>query len=156
VKLKNYSIEKLKDIIKESTSIRQVLIKLNIKACGGNYATIKNKVKQYSIDISHFLGKPQKGITKIRPPIHSLSEILCENNTYQSNKLKERLIKAGILKNKCYICGLTEWRGESLTMQLHHINGISTDHRLENLRLDCPNCHSQTTNYRGKNKKKSE
>jgi hypothetical protein len=71
---------------------------------------------------------------------------------YSTSKLSVRLKKEGILKNKCAVCGITEWNKRSIVMELDHINGISSDHRLENLRMICPNCHSQTDTYCGKNK----
>lgn len=69
------------------------------------------------------------------------------------SRLKERLIRANLLEYKCHKCGITEWQNEPIALQLDHINGINNDHRLENLRLLCPNCHSQTDTYAGKNKK---
>ena len=57
-------------------------------------------------------------------------------------------------ENKCDKCGITEWNGKPLNMELHHKNGISYDHRLENLEMICPNCHAQTDTYRSKNKTK--
>jgi len=65
--------------------------------------------------------------------------------------LKGRLIRAGLLENRCAECGLTEWRGRSLSIHLDHINGVRGDNRLENLRMLCPNCHSQTETYSGRN-----
>lgn len=53
--------------------------------------------------------------------------------------------------NCCYNCGLTDWLGGKLILELDHINGDNTDNRLENLRFLCPNCHSQTENYKGRN-----
>ena len=74
---------------------------------------------------------------------------------YQTYKLKKRLIREGYIEDKCYICG---WCGkpegaEFTTCELHHKDGNSRNHRLENLGLICPNCHSLTENYRAKNKK---
>ena len=66
--------------------------------------------------------------------------------------MKARLIKEGYIEYKCAICGIKDWLGQPLSLQLDHINGINDDHRLENLRLLCPNCHSQTDTYAGKNK----
>lgn len=71
---------------------------------------------------------------------------------YQTFKLKKRLLSEGIMENKCNICGITDWNGKEISMQLDHIDGDSHNHKLENLRMICPNCHSQTDTYCGKNK----
>ena len=70
---------------------------------------------------------------------------------YQTNKLRKRLIKEGIKDEKCEVCGITDWNGMKLSFELDHINGDRTNHKLDNLRIICPNCHSQTHTYRGKN-----
>lgn len=85
---------------------------------------------------------------------YSLQEILVENSTFQSNKLRKRLIKLDVKERRCEKCGLSEWLDQPISLELDHINGIKTDNRLENLRIICPNCHAQTTTYRGKNIKK--
>jgi Zn finger protein HypA/HybF involved in hydrogenase expression len=64
--------------------------------------------------------------------------------------LKGRLFRLGLKQNRCERCGLEEWRGEPLSMALHHVNGDGRDNRLENLELLCPNCHSQTENFAGR------
>ena len=83
-----------------------------------------------------------------------IEEILVENSTYQSYKLKKRLIAEGIKKSVCESCGQSEWLEQPIPLELHHINGNNSDNRLENLRLLCPNCHALTDSYRGKNKRK--
>jgi Zn finger protein HypA/HybF involved in hydrogenase expression len=65
--------------------------------------------------------------------------------------VKKRLLDAGILENRCSRCGIAEWQGGYLSCHIDHINGVRDDHRLENLRMLCPNCHSQTDTYGGKN-----
>jgi 5-methylcytosine-specific restriction endonuclease McrA/ribosomal protein L13E len=65
--------------------------------------------------------------------------------------LKRRMLVDGLKPNACAVCGISEWRGAPLSMALHHINGDRLDNRLENLELLCPNCHSQTSTYSGRN-----
>jgi Zn finger protein HypA/HybF involved in hydrogenase expression len=71
--------------------------------------------------------------------------------TTSRHTVKRRLLEAGRLENRCSQCGLNEWQGKPLSVQIDHINGIGTDHRLENLRMLCPNCHSQTSTFGGRN-----
>ena len=71
---------------------------------------------------------------------------------YSTLKLKNRIIKEGILDYRCAICGITEYNQKPIVLQLDHIDGVSKNHRLENIRLLCPNCHSQTDTWCGKNK----
>lgn len=98
------------------------------------------------------MGSP--GSNKSRNTGKPLNQVLVENSTYNPYRLKLRLIRDGILANVCSECGLTpEWNGKPLSLQLDHINGVHNDHRLDNLRLVCPNCHSQSSTYAGKNKK---
>ncbi len=82
-----------------------------------------------------------------------LKEILeGKHPQYQTFKLKKRILKEKILENKCAICGITEWNKKTISLQLDHIDGNGHNHKLENLRLICPNCHSQTDTFCGKNK----
>ncbi|HKU67960.1 MAG TPA: HNH endonuclease signature motif containing protein [Candidatus Baltobacteraceae bacterium] len=68
--------------------------------------------------------------------------------------VRRRLLNEGLLRNECSICGLNEWLGNPIVMHIDHINGVNDDHRLENLRMLCPNCHSQTPTYGGRNAKR--
>lgn len=80
-----------------------------------------------------------------------LEDILVKGSDYQSNKLRKRLLKEGIFLRICSKCMGTNWNGKEIPLELNHVNGDNSDHRLENLELLCPNCHAQTDNYRGKN-----
>ena len=62
----------------------------------------------------------------------------------------------GNCAEKWDICGILTWQNKKLSLHLDHINGTNNDHRLKNLRLLCPNCHSLTPTYCGKNKKKKK
>ena len=81
-----------------------------------------------------------------------LTSILEGNHpSYQTNKLRIRLIKEGIKSHECECCGVTKWLDNPISLELDHIDGNRNNHKLSNLRILCPNCHSQTSTYRGKN-----
>ena len=110
---------------------------------------LKKRIAELNCSIEHFCAASTHGRTNGQPI--PLEQILIKNSTYaNTNNLKKRLINAGMLKYHCSICGINEWQGKELVLQLDHINGIHNDNRLENLRLLCPNCHSQTDTYAGK------
>ncbi len=147
-----YSEEDLRKAVKTSTSIRQVLEKLDIVPAGGNYQTTNRRIQKLNIDTSHFTGQAwNRG--KIIGPKRPIEEYLKENSVVQSFRLKNRLLLEGLKEHKCERCGITEWNGKPAPLELDHINGNHHDNRLENLRILCPNCHAQTDTYRGKNKK---
>jgi len=143
-------------IVSRSNTIREILKHFGLSNKGGNYKTLKKRLNSDGIDYSHIaLGHGHnkgKTFNKEKTP---LEEILVEHSTFSRNHLKKRLIKEGILENKCSICGLkNSWQQKELVMVLDHINGISDDNRIENLRLICPNCNSQTSTFAGRRFKK--
>lgn len=140
-------------IIEESLSLAEVIKKCNLIPAGGNYQSIKNRIKKLNLSTAHFTGKAWNVGDRYRPikPAQPLNEILVEDSTYQSFKLAKRLLKEGYKERKCELCGNTHWYNYLIPLELHHINGIKTDNRLENLQMLCPNCHALTDNYRGKN-----
>lgn len=98
----------------------------------------------------------QRGAVVSRAYALPLERLLVADTYRCRHNLKSRLIRAGIKRNRCEECGLTEWRGRMLSMALHHINGDGRDNRLENLQFLCPNCHSQTKNFSGRGRKRVE
>jgi 5-methylcytosine-specific restriction endonuclease McrA len=146
--------EKLQEAVKNSFSFAQVLKKIGLAPKGGNYRILQRKIKELDLDIKHFTGKGHlKGKTHSWNKQFPLDTILVENSNYQSYKLKNRLLKEGLIVNKCSECSLEDiWNGKKINLHLDHVNGNNTDNRLENLRMLCPNCHSQTDTYAGKNK----
>lgn len=92
----------------------------------------------------------RRGDFKTRPRARPIPELLATSKSRAN--VKRRLLGVGLLENRCRECGLMEWLGEPLTVQIDHVNGIRDDHRLENLRMLCPNCHSQTDTYGRRNR----
>src|SRR5205807_8001623 len=80
-----------------------------------------------------------------------IDELLSAGKRRGRQHVKLRLLAAGLKDERCESCGLTVWRDRPLTMALHHVNGDRHDNRLQNLQLLCPNCHSQTDTFGGRN-----
>lgn len=142
--------EQFANLIKDSFSIAEVAKKIGYKSKGGGVVKlIKNKIIELDLDTTHFNKYSKASSTKRNRP---LEEILVENSDYtNNNSLKKRLLEEDLLKYECYQCHISEWNNKPLSLQLDHINGNNTDNRLENLRLLCPNCHSQTDTFSGRN-----
>jgi hypothetical protein len=54
--------------------------------------------------------------------------------------------------NCCSVCKITEYCSKPIVLEVDHIDGDHTNNNVENLRLICPNCHSQTSTYKNRNK----
>ncbi len=144
------SLEEFKEICANSSSYRDVVAALGYSHGGRANSQVKNEVEEHGIDISHFLGQAHsKGLGKRVRPI----EDYLENRVgIKSYALKERLFEENFFEKKCYSCGGSEWLGHQIPLELHHIDGDPKNNSLNNLVVLCPNCHAQTSNYRGKNK----
>ena len=153
-----YQKDKLDQIVSESYSFAEALRKIGLRDVGSNFKTIKKYVEEYNIDTSHFRGQTwNKGMGNTDYAAYNkLENILKENTNFKSDTLKYRLVKEGLKQWKCEKCGNEGvWEGKELVLELHHINGNHYDNRLENLQILCPNCHSQTDNFRNKNSTKA-
>lgn len=154
----SYSEEELRIAIKNSISFHAAQLKLGLCGVGAGYKPFRRIINILGIDTSHFLGCGHlKGKKHNWNKKYELSDILIENSTFEySSKLKKKLLSAGLLTYECsnINCNVTNsWLEQPLVLQLDHINGINNDNRIENLRLLCPNCHSQTTTFCRQNKK---
>ena len=153
MKQRKWTENQLKEAIKKSTSIRQVLRRLDLREAGGNYEQVKKYIKEYNLDTKHFRGQAwNKGLKGIGKPRIPLEKILVKNSSFQSYKLKKRLFSAKLKQKLCEECGWAKMTKDGyLPLELDHINGDRHDNRLENLRILCPNCHSLKPTYRSRN-----
>ena len=153
MKLRKYSLEQLKEAVQTSTSLSQVLCKLNLVMAGGNYKSIRKVIKEFNLNTSHFI-KPTSNRGKYFKPKRPIEDYLSNRFPAQSNKLRMRLLEEGIWEHKCHTCQNTTWNNKKIPLEMHHIDGNSKNNNLSNLQLLCPNCHAQTNNYRGKKLRK--
>jgi 5-methylcytosine-specific restriction endonuclease McrA len=132
--------------------IRYMGLKYSTKG-SGNFRTLRRHLEKFSINTSHFdpnaarAKSLRQNVEKIKIP---LTDILSGTVTYNggSNFLKGRLYREGVKTPKCEECGLGDnWNEKPIVHQLDHVDGDSGNNKLENLRILCPNCHSQTVTF---------
>jgi hypothetical protein len=150
----NWTDAEFKIAVAKSISVAGVLRCIGLVPKGGNYRTVRAKVKELGLSTKHWLGLAHLRGQKRILPKQPLAEVLVENSTYSRACLKARLLREGLLPSVCALCGQTStWFGKPLVLELDHVNGVNNDNRLSNLRLLCPNCHSQQPTFCGANNK---
>jgi hypothetical protein len=120
--------------------------------CELHFQTFKRRAVKLGVYMPNQGGAGvKKGPYVTRTPTLEILE--GKHPSYQTYKLRNRLIEENLLEYSCAICEIDEYNGKDISLELDHINGIRHDHRFFNLRLLCPNCHSQTETYRSKKRK---
>ena len=132
--------EELQKAVSGAHSMAQVVRRLGLIKSSKTYKVVQSEIEHYSIK-THFKSRARNTV-KYAP-----EEIYCKDSTYDKTTLRKRIIKEGTITYECQVCGISEWRGKEISLQLDHINGTNSDNRIENLRFLCPNCHTQTSTW---------
>ena len=141
------------DILERKAEIEQWISEGRSKAymaqqLGCNPKTINPVLQRLGIEYAG--NQSGKGQTKKKPKM-TLIEYLATSKDIQSNKVRIKLLEEGYKEHKCECCGLTEWLGNPIPLELHHKDGNRYNNVIDNYELVCPNCHALTDSYRGKN-----
>lgn len=144
-----YSEEDLAEAVAASISVAEVLRRLGIRQAGGSHFHISKRIRRSGLDTSHFRG--QAALRGERRPRLSAQEILVRRQDPQTRTkpdlLRRALSDIGVPRS-CSTCGVSDiWMGRALVLHVDHIDGDAANNLKDNLRLLCPNCHSQTSTY---------
>jgi hypothetical protein len=152
--------EEFLSLLKESKSIACALARMGISTAGSNYRVFLQRMSEEGLSKNDFFEPPIKrqiealrssAVQRRRP----IEEICTEDSRIQRNVIRARIVREELLPYECAICRMGPvWQGVRLEMHLDHVNGKPRDHRLVNLRFLCPNCHSQTPTFGGRNAKR--
>jgi len=141
-----WTTEQLSTAVAESRSVTEVLRRLGLRPAGGNHRSIRAWIERLGLSTAHFSRAP--GGRTARP----LAEVMVRDSPYPRSALKRRLLATGLKQPRCELCGQDEWwRGRRMALILDHVNGVADDHRLENLRMVCPNCAATLDTHCGRN-----
>ena len=143
-KIYKLSDQEFIDLVKSSLNRSEVLFKLGYTTNGNSwgYSQLKQRMLDLNLSGSDFRGALKSSCIPVDP-----STLLCKGSKHNRTVLRSYIIRNNLLPYRCAICGAIEWQGKTLSLELDHINGENNDNRIENLRLLCPNCHSQTDTF---------
>jgi len=148
-----YTVEVLAPVVRVSTNYWQVVQALGLKPSGAANHRLKQVIKELNIPTDHFIRNPTGGRGHRVPMEDRLVNDRCPGKRENGQRLREAMLSVGF-EETCDLCHLPAlWQGKPLCLHIDHKNGLGTDNRTENLRFLCPNCHSQTDTYCGRNKR---
>lgn len=144
-KWEQFSKEEIEEFTKESYSYAELARKIgydNVSKNGNAYRVVHQMIDELNLDTSHFTGQ---GWNKNN---FDYSRFRYGKKINSSDALNAIALLRG---HRCEKCGLEEWQGQKIPLEVHHIDGDEVNSELNNLQILCPNCHALTDNYKGKN-----
>jgi bacterioferritin-associated ferredoxin len=148
----SYSIEQIRAAVAKSICMSEVLREIGLSTHGSCANVIKRIMKEHNILSDHF--DPALALRKGNARRWSPDEVFIEHSPIPRATLHTHVKRHNVIGTPvCSECGVaTTYNRKPISLTVDHINGVSDDNRIENLRWLCPNCHSQTSTYCGKNK----
>lgn len=155
-RIRVWDLSKLPEAIQQSECWADVCRLLGRPSGGTAQATVLRWATKLELDSSHFSKSIgwERGVGRFGKENRTPNtELFCENSTVSRSRIRDRLLNDELIEYRCQFCGSDgTWFNVKISLEIDHINGVSNDHRLENLRWLCPNCHATTITYAGKNK----
>ena len=156
-KIDFYTRDELQSMLDTSSSYAEVLLNCGLTANNNNYNTLNRAISKYGLDLGAI--KQNRKNAQSRKQTKYTEDNIGELITLglvkkRPSELLNIIVKYGIKEYKCECCGVVEWQNKHIRLELHHKDGDRLNNCLSNLEILCPNCHSQTDNFRFKNRTK--
>jgi hypothetical protein len=152
-KIDAFDDEMFTTLLQNSKNWTDFVRKCGFKSCNGiTISHLLKRINQLGLNTKHFDG-----------PMKSDHIFVVDSQYRYNNLIKKKLVRDFDRPYECSVCknehftnrdGVLLWRNQEIILELEHKNGINTDNRIDNLTFLCPNCHSQTSTFKGKNSKK--
>lgn len=157
--LYEYGVDELQKIVDSSCGYADVLRKVGLCPKGKNPVTLKKVIAEYGIDLTKMDANRKRKFSELAIALQDrravdINEVFSNKRPCKTTTLMKLLVNGGYKEMKCEICGIRDWMGKPIVFNLHHVDGDHYNNNLENLQVLCPNCHSQTDTFSGRNKNK--
>ncbi|WKW85826.1 HNH endonuclease [Gordonia Phage PhinkBoden] len=129
---RSWSDDDLRAAVRSSQTYADVARALSMHPGSSTVGRLRDRTQALGLDTRHF--------TRARP-----REDMFRSGVRYHTGMRDRYLQ--LMPYECQICGVSKWCGQPLTLQLDHIDGDRMNNTLQNLRLLCPNCHSQTATW---------
>lgn len=145
---RTWTDEQLTEAVALSISMAEVLRRLGLRVGGGSQSYLFRRAQQLGLDFSHFKGQGwSRGNCKRPDEVYAALHPLLRRGDRKIPALRDRLIASGLKEERCEECGITEWRGKPVPLQVDHVDGDRMNNLIANLKILCANCHMQTETW---------